>query len=95
MEFKSYYEWYNRDDPSSTYRPESETTFPQRLAWFLNHTPSGSKVLDYGCGEGILLDRLNERGNKRLSTDQTGRGWKSPVVMEQHGHHGSEVPVIR
>ena len=63
MDLKSYYEWYNRDDPSSTYHPEDEVTLPHRLAWFLKHIPSGAKVLDYGCGEGVVLAGLSQRGD--------------------------------
>ena len=62
MDTKSYYEWYNQDDPSSTYHPEDEVTFTQRLAWFSRNTPPGSKTLDYGCGEGIVLAGLHEKG---------------------------------
>lgn len=62
MDAKRYYEWVNRCSPSFTYRPEDEVTFPQRLAWFLKNTPPGSKVLDYGCGEGVLLEGLCEKG---------------------------------
>lgn len=62
MDTKRYYEWYHRDDPSSTYHPEDEATFTQRLAWFSNNIPPGSKILDYGCGEGAVLAGLYERG---------------------------------
>lgn len=61
MDAKAYYERYHREDPSSTYRPEHEATFPQRLAWFSRYVHPGSKVLDYGCGEGVLLAGLHER----------------------------------
>ncbi len=63
MNFKEYYEYYNRDDPSSTYRPEHEATFTLRLAWFSKQVPSGAKVLEYGCGEGVALAELaKQRG---------------------------------
>lgn len=61
MDTKAYYEWYNRGDPSSIYRPEHEATFSQRLAWFSRRVRPGSKVLDYGCGEGVLLSGLHQR----------------------------------
>ena len=57
-DLKTYYEQYNRDDPLSTYKPEEEGTFSQRPAWFSRHIPRGAKVLDYGCGEGVLLAGL-------------------------------------
>ena len=59
MDTKRYYEEYNRHDPASTYRPENEATFLERLAWSSKNIPAGSKILDYGCGEGVILDRLS------------------------------------
>ncbi len=63
MDAKQYYEWYNRDNPSSAYTPENEATFSQRLAWFLKNIPPEARVLDYGCGEGVLLASLSRQGN--------------------------------
>lgn len=62
MDAKAYYEWYNREDPLSGYRPEDEVTFAQRLAWFSKSMLPGRRVLDYGCGEGVLLAGLREGG---------------------------------
>ncbi|PIQ81491.1 MAG: SAM-dependent methyltransferase [Candidatus Omnitrophica bacterium CG11_big_fil_rev_8_21_14_0_20_64_10] len=62
MDAKRYYEWYNRDDPSSLYRPEDEITFAQRLSWFSKNIPPKSRILDYGCGEGVLLAELHKNG---------------------------------
>ncbi len=70
MDLKSYYEWYNRIDPGSAYRSEDEPTLPQRLNWFLKSTPPGSRVLDYGCGEGVVLAGLQEQ--VRIHEDSCG-----------------------
>lgn len=69
-DLKTYYEQYNRDDPLSTYKPEDEGTFSQRLAWFSRYIPRGAKVLDYGCGEGVLLAGLGQL--LQLHTDSCG-----------------------
>lgn len=62
MNAKHYYEWYNRNNPASKYDPKDETTFSQRLAWFSENIPPGSRVLDFGCGEGVILAGLCEKG---------------------------------
>ena len=70
MDAKTYYEWYNREDPFSPYHPEKETTFSLRLDWFIRNIPPQSKILDYGCGEGVALAGLSEKGN--IHTDSCG-----------------------
>ena len=70
MDLKTYYEHYNRVDPSSTYRPEHEATIAGRVAWFSGRIPAGAKVVEYGCGEGVVLGALADR--LKLHPDSQG-----------------------
>ena len=70
MEVKKYFEWFNRHDPSSTYDPVRDDTYAARLAWFSRHVPDGARVLDDGCGEGVILGGLSQR--RTLHQDSWG-----------------------
>ncbi|MDO8730287.1 MAG: class I SAM-dependent methyltransferase [Candidatus Omnitrophota bacterium] len=70
MNLKTAYEDYNRFKETEDYDPEKEGTFSRRLAWFCRNLSGGEKVLDYGCGEGVVLNGLTAR--KNLSGDSCG-----------------------
>src|SRR3989338_7170742 len=61
MDVQNFYEHYFRDDPS-TQLGDEEGTFVERLAWFAPRVPRGAVLLDYGCGDGVMLAALAERG---------------------------------
>ena len=56
-------------DPQSEFRPLHEIN-PLRLAWIENRVPlSGQRVLDIGCGGGILADAMARKGASVLGID--------------------------
>ncbi|MFP5405831.1 MAG: hypothetical protein ACLGHY_05665, partial [Gammaproteobacteria bacterium] len=49
-------------DPDSEFRPLHQIN-PLRLNWIDRHAPlKGTRVLDVGCGGGILADSMARRG---------------------------------
>ena len=64
-------------------------------------TPPGSRVLDIGCGDGGLVDRLTERGfdafgvdpqaphHPRLSRERIEQATDLGSLRCHHGRHGA------
>lgn len=68
-------------DPSSEFRPLHEIN-PLRLAWIDEKTGlSGKRVLDVGCGGGILAEAMARRGARVKGIDLSDRALK---VAELH-----------
>ena len=56
-------------DPGSEFRPLHQIN-PLRLDWIQSHRPlAGAKVLDVGCGGGILADSMARKGAQVLGID--------------------------
>lgn len=56
-------------DPESEFRPLHRIN-PLRLDWIQSHVPlSGKRVLDVGCGGGILADAMARKGAQVLGID--------------------------
>jgi 2-polyprenyl-6-hydroxyphenyl methylase / 3-demethylubiquinone-9 3-methyltransferase len=56
-------------DPESEFRPLHEIN-PLRLDWIQAHAPlAGKRVLDVGCGGGILADAMARKGARVLGID--------------------------
>jgi len=56
-------------DPTSEFRPLHEIN-PLRLSWIESHvTLAGKRVLDVGCGGGILSEGMAQRGAKVTGID--------------------------
>lgn len=70
MDLKAAYDYYNRPKEIADYDPEKEKTFHLRLAWFSRNLSGGERILDYGCGEGVVLNGLTAR--KKISGDSCG-----------------------
>ena len=63
-------------DPQSEFRPLHEIN-PLRLDWIDSQSPlSGKKVVDVGCGGGILADSMARRGANVLGIDLSGKALK-------------------
>jgi 2-polyprenyl-6-hydroxyphenyl methylase/3-demethylubiquinone-9 3-methyltransferase len=63
-------------DPESEFRPLHQIN-PLRLAWIDAHAPlSGRRVLDVGCGGGILADSMARKGASVLGIDLAGKALK-------------------
>jgi 2-polyprenyl-6-hydroxyphenyl methylase/3-demethylubiquinone-9 3-methyltransferase len=63
-------------DPESEFRPLHQIN-PLRLAWIDAHAPlSGKRVLDVGCGGGILADSMARKGAGVLGIDLAGKALK-------------------
>lgn len=63
-------------DPESEFRPLHQIN-PLRLAWIDAHAPlSGKRVLDVGCGGGILADSMARKGASVLGIDLAGKALK-------------------
>jgi 2-polyprenyl-6-hydroxyphenyl methylase / 3-demethylubiquinone-9 3-methyltransferase len=63
-------------DPQSEFRPLHEIN-PLRLDWIQTHTPLGGKrVLDVGCGGGILADAMARKGAQVLGIDLAQKALK-------------------
>ena len=60
-------------DPSGAFRPLHELN-PVRLAWIERQLPlAGCRVVDVGCGGGILAEALSLRGAQVLGIDLAGK----------------------
>jgi 2-polyprenyl-6-hydroxyphenyl methylase/3-demethylubiquinone-9 3-methyltransferase len=63
-------------DPQSEFRPLHQIN-PLRLAWIDGLTPlAGQKVLDVGCGGGILADAMARKGAQVLGIDLATKSLK-------------------
>lgn len=63
-------------DPESEFRPLHQIN-PLRLDWIESNAPlAGRKVLDVGCGGGILADAMARRGADVLGIDLAARSLK-------------------
>jgi 2-polyprenyl-6-hydroxyphenyl methylase/3-demethylubiquinone-9 3-methyltransferase len=63
-------------DPTSEFRPLHEIN-PLRLGWIEQHLKlAGQRVLDVGCGGGILADAMARRGADVLGIDLAGKALK-------------------
>lgn len=68
-------------DPESEFRPLHQFN-PLRLEWIMSLTPlAGTKVLDVGCGGGILADSMARQGAQVLGIDLAN---KSLRVAQLH-----------
>jgi 2-polyprenyl-6-hydroxyphenyl methylase/3-demethylubiquinone-9 3-methyltransferase len=63
-------------DPDSEFRPLHQIN-PLRLDWITSHVPlDGKRVLDVGCGGGILSDSMARKGAEVLGIDLSGKALK-------------------
>jgi 2-polyprenyl-6-hydroxyphenyl methylase / 3-demethylubiquinone-9 3-methyltransferase len=63
-------------DPESEFRPLHQIN-PLRLDWIDRQAPlAGKKVLDVGCGGGILADSMARKGAQVLGIDLAGKALK-------------------
>ena len=63
-------------DPESEFRPLHQIN-PLRLAWIDGLTPlAGQKVVDVGCGGGILADAMARKGAQVLGIDLASKSLK-------------------
>ena len=63
-------------DPESEFRPLHQIN-PLRLDWIQSHAPlAGKRVLDVGCGGGILADSMARRGAEVLGIDLAAKALK-------------------
>jgi 2-polyprenyl-6-hydroxyphenyl methylase/3-demethylubiquinone-9 3-methyltransferase len=63
-------------DPESEFRPLHQIN-PLRLAWIDDIVPlAGKRVLDIGCGGGILADAMARKGAEVLGIDLAGKALK-------------------
>jgi 2-polyprenyl-6-hydroxyphenyl methylase/3-demethylubiquinone-9 3-methyltransferase len=68
-------------DPQGEFRPLHEIN-PLRLDWIDRHAPlAGKKVLDVGCGGGILAEAMARRGAQVTGIDLSEKGLR---VAELH-----------
>lgn len=69
-------------DPSSEFRPLHEIN-PLRLEWIQQRAPlSGKKVIDVGCGGGILAESMAKKGADVTGIDLSEKALK---VADLHG----------
>src|SRR5437868_8441051 len=60
-------------DPDSEFRPLHQIN-PLRLEWIQSQLPlAGKRVLDVGCGGGILADAMARKGADVLGIDLAGK----------------------
>lgn len=63
-------------DPESEFRPLHQIN-PLRLDWINSHAPlAGKRVLDVGCGGGILTDSMARKGAQVLGIDLAAKALK-------------------
>ena len=63
-------------DPDSEFRPLHQIN-PLRLDWINSHVPlDGKRVLDVGCGGGILSDSMTRMGAEVLGIDLSAKALK-------------------
>jgi len=70
-------------DPQGEFRPLHEIN-PLRLEWIERHAPlAGKRVLDVGCGGGILTEAMAQRGARVTGIDLADKALR---VAELHLH---------
>src|SRR5512134_866438 len=70
-------------DPEGEFRPLHDID-PLRLDWIAQHAPlEGSKVLDVGCGGGILAEAMARRGAQVTGIDLSDKALR---VAQLHLH---------
>src|SRR5262245_3354714 len=70
-------------DPEGEFRPLHDIN-PLRLEWIAQHaTLEGARVLDVGCGGGILAEAMAKRGAKVTGIDLSEKALR---VAELHLH---------
>jgi 2-polyprenyl-6-hydroxyphenyl methylase/3-demethylubiquinone-9 3-methyltransferase len=70
-------------DPQGEFRPLHEIN-PLRLEWIDRHAPlAGKRVLDVGCGGGILTEAMAQRGARVTGIDLSDKALR---VAELHLH---------
>jgi 2-polyprenyl-6-hydroxyphenyl methylase/3-demethylubiquinone-9 3-methyltransferase len=97
-------------DPTSEFRPLHEIN-PLRLDWIDRHASlAGKKVLDVGCGGGILAEAMAQRGAQVTGIDLSEKGlrvaelhllesglqidYEKATVEEYAAQHGSKFDVV-
>src|SRR3990170_5656284 len=73
-------------DPESEFRPLHQIN-PLRLDWIQSHAPlSGKRVLDVGCGGGILADSMARKGAQVLGIDLAVKALKVAQLHALEAH---------
>ena len=73
-------------DPESEFRPLHQIN-PLRLEWINAHAPlAGKRVLDVGCGGGILADAMARKGAQVLGIDLAAKPLKVAQLHALEAH---------
>jgi len=73
-------------DPESEFRPLHQIN-PLRLDWILSHLPlAGKRVLDVGCGGGILSDSMARKGAEVLGIDLAAKALRVAQLHALEAH---------
>jgi 2-polyprenyl-6-hydroxyphenyl methylase / 3-demethylubiquinone-9 3-methyltransferase len=73
-------------DPQSEFRPLHQIN-PLRLDWILSHLNlTGKRVLDVGCGGGILADSMARKGAQVLGIDLAAKALKVAQLHALEAH---------
>src|SRR5262249_35849898 len=66
--------------------------FHERLKRSLSHIPSGSRILDLGCGTGLLSEMLAKDGFRVVGVDRSPR--MLPIARKRCSRWGSRVSFV-
>jgi 2-polyprenyl-6-hydroxyphenyl methylase/3-demethylubiquinone-9 3-methyltransferase len=73
-------------DPESEFRPLHQIN-PLRLDWIQSHLPlAGKRVLDVGCGGGILSDSMARKGAEVLGIDLAAKALRVAQLHALEAH---------
>ena len=73
-------------DPQGEFRPLHEIN-PLRLEWINGHAPlAGKRVLDVGCGGGILTEAMAQRGARVTGIDLSDKALRVAELHLQESH---------
>lgn len=73
-------------DPQGEFRPLHEIN-PLRLEWIDGHAPlAGKRVLDIGCGGGILTEAMAQRGARVTGIDLSDKALRVAELHLQESH---------
>jgi ubiquinone/menaquinone biosynthesis C-methylase UbiE len=86
--YESFAEAYDQPDHSSVTQ-----AFYQRLKRSLQRLPPGSRILDLGCGTGILTDLLSTDGFRVLGVDRSPRMLR--IARRRCNRWGSRVSFVQ